>query len=182
MRIQQVVARHDHQTEDRERGDRQLHQRRHQHHAPADRPQDAGHLVAREAEIEGPAQAHERELEEDEPETARDEPAREAGVLAAVEEGARPGQEHERGRAEVRHPAREEDARRRAAGGHRGEHAHVVERHQDHHRPAHEVDRGETRAARHGRRGRAGDGGRACGDQRRSTHSASLPQGTGAGP
>jgi hypothetical protein len=49
----------------------------------------------------------------------------------------------------VRDPAREEHTRRRPARRHAGVHAHVIDRHQDHHDAANDVDRLDPLFVRH---------------------------------
>ncbi len=89
-------------------------------HAPADHPDHARpSRSCAKSRLKVQADAHERQLEQDQPRAARRRAsARGLPCLPPVEERARPRQEHEGRRAEVRDPAREEDARRRAAGGH----------------------------------------------------------------
>ena len=64
----------------------------------------------------------------------------------AVRECAGSSEEDERGRAEVRHPASEEDGGRWSACGHTRIDAHVIDGHQDHHRAADDVDGAQARA------------------------------------
>jgi len=60
--------------------------------------------------------------------------------LASVQKRSRAGEEHERRRAEVRDPAGEKDSGGRPAGGDARIHPNVIDRHQDHHRAADDVE------------------------------------------
>jgi len=96
------------------------HQRRQQHHADAEHPDDAGQQVVREVKVERPGDADDGQLEDHQDEPACHEIACEcAGMrqLAAIEKRAGTGQEREGWRAEMRDPPREEDAGRRSTRG-----------------------------------------------------------------
>jgi hypothetical protein len=108
--------------------------------------------------LKGPAQAHQRELDQDEPEAAREqEPTdlADAASAFAVKERGNAGEEDKGRRAKVRHPARQEQCgigNVARVGAARGEEiAGMVERHQQHDEPAQQVDAVETRAVRYAR-------------------------------
>src|SRR5262249_50241559 len=81
----------------------------------------------------------------DQPSAAAEQEARELPVGEPMEVSARPGEEDEGRRAEVRDPAGEEDRRLGAARGDAGEDSHVIDRHEDHGGAAEEIDRGDAR-------------------------------------
>jgi hypothetical protein len=100
------------------------------------------------AHVESPHQAHERDFQHDEPQSAREQESAQLGTRAASPGEVRTdaGKEHEYRRAEVRDPARQEQ---RPAGlrqvegieAHvREEIAYMIQRHQHHHQPAQDVD------------------------------------------
>ncbi len=125
----------------------------------ADHPDDSRHFVVREIEIEGPRHAEKCEFEEDEPEAADQQIARDVGVFAAVEEDAGSGEEDEGGRAEMRDPAGEEDSWCGASGRKARINSHVIDGHEDHDGAADEVDRLNARFRRRsygGRRSKEG--------------------------
>ena len=65
-------------------------------------------------DVEAPAEPHDRELDQDQPEAARDEKTADlpgAATLGAVQKGGNPGQEDESRRAEMRRPARQTQRR-----------------------------------------------------------------------
>ena len=86
--VEQIVSGNDDHAENGAHRERQLRQERQHDHAPADHPDDAGHLEVLKVEVKGPREAKKRELEQDEPETAQEEEPREVrcAVLAPVEE------------------------------------------------------------------------------------------------
>jgi len=94
-----------------------------------------------EVEIERPRDAQHGQLEQDQPQPAKQEEAGQIAVLAPVQIGPRPREEHERGRTEVGDPPREEDRRNGAPRRHARVDAHVVDRHEHHRRAAQDVDR-----------------------------------------
>jgi len=131
-----------------------MHESREHHHR---RTGDPDHLHDENVgmEAERPAQAHQRELDQDEPEaTGEQEPAdfADAASAFAVKECRNAGEEDEGRRAKVRHPARQEQRRIgniARVGSARGEEiAGMVERHQQHDEPAQQIDAVETHAAR----------------------------------
>ena len=144
------ILKGDHQdADDGDTPPRQPDEAREQDHAPPEHPDDAGENERGVVDAEGPGRADDGQLEGDEQRAAGHEIAREPGrvaQLAPVQKGARAGQEDERGRAEVRDPAREEHAWRRAAGGHARIHADVIDRHQHHHGATQDVDRCNPRS------------------------------------
>ena len=60
----------DHYADRPNRSHRQFHEYGHQDHATPDDPDDTCHLVMPEIEIEGPGYPKERQLKQDEPDTA----------------------------------------------------------------------------------------------------------------
>ena len=142
-------------------------QRDHRHAERAEHQEQ--HRVAHlEREVE--RQAHHGQLDQDQPGATRQQKPRELRLrgTGAIEtkEGADASSEQKHRRADVGDPAREEQDRRRAGeilrrethGARVEEITGVVERHDDHHRSAQRVDRGEARrgfgsiARRHYRR------------------------------
>jgi hypothetical protein len=92
-----------------------------------------------------------RQLEEDEQGASGDEiPRQNTGVGHPAADQKRRGarEEHERRRAEMRHPSREEHPGRRPAGRHTGIDPHVVDGHQYHYGTAQDVDRLNAGTAR----------------------------------
>src|SRR5262249_20685411 len=130
----------------------QIDKSREQHHRGADRPDDLrDHEV--EMEVEAPANAYQRELEQDEPEPAAGEKTADvadAAAARAIEKGGYAGQKDERRCAKMRDPPSEKQGRIRevaridAAGAE--EIAGVVERHQHHDQPPQQVDAVEAPA------------------------------------
>ena len=131
--------------------DRQPDEQRQPDHAEAEGPEHQQEEWVLEGGVEVVGQTHDRELEHHEPRTPGQQEARQlrSGLPAAPpQEGAQPGRQHEGRRAEVRHPAGEEEQGRRGGeiGGRAGhgaamdEVAHVIERHDDHDRAAEGVD------------------------------------------
>jgi len=113
-------------------------------HSPANGPEDVGLGVVPEIEVEGPAQAADGEFEEDQQDAPCGGMAAQGPRVietAAVQERPGPGQQYERRGTEVGDPAGEVDRRIGAPRRDRGVNPHVVDRHQDHHRTAHDVDR-----------------------------------------
>src|SRR5207245_6703941 len=100
--------------------------------------------IVREVEVEGPADANYRQLEQHEPDAPHQQEAGQIMVLAAVEERACAREEDEGGRHEMRHPAGEEDPRGRATGWQPGIDTDMIDGHQDHHRAANQIDRGDA--------------------------------------
>ena len=156
--VRQVVRR-DHADAHREQHDvRQVHQRGQRHHAHAQRPEHEQD-ERRAAHVEEKPRANDGELEDDEPETAREqepgepwpERSRRPGWPWA-QERAGAGEKHERRRAEVRHPPGHEDGGGRAGQvlglkrHRRGVHVvpRVIERHDDHDETAQDVQRLNT--------------------------------------
>ena len=131
------------------------HGGRHDQHASTiiDQPsaQSTSSIVTLVVEVElvGRGSADERQLEDDEPEPAREQEARQLGArLAAQRRGTRRCRSRGRNRrAEVGDPAREEQRRRRGRDGSgvrardAEEVARMVERHDDHDDAANKVDR-----------------------------------------
>ncbi len=108
-----------------------------------------------DVDTEGPAEAHQRELDHYEPDAAGKQKPTDfarAAAASAVQVSGNSGEEDEGRRAKVRHPARQEqrgigDVAR--VGTARGkEIAGMVERHQHHDQPAEKIDAVETRAPR----------------------------------
>jgi hypothetical protein len=105
-RPERALADDDQDADHRDGARRQPDERRHEHHAPAEHPENAGEIVVREAEVEGPGEAEEGELEQDEQSAAHGEEAGERAAvadLASIEEGAGAGEKGEAWRGEVRH-------------------------------------------------------------------------------
>ncbi len=152
-RIEQVVER-DHRDAERADGDeRQVDERGQDDHRDAERPDHLQHREERRVERPEGAEADQRDLEQDEPQPARDEEAAQLAAALARELEVRGGacQEHEDRGAEVGDPARhEERGRGRLEVGRVvaeavvDEGAHVVEDHHHHDDAAHEVDRLEA--------------------------------------
>src|SRR6266850_429866 len=94
-----------------------------------------------EVEVEGPADANHRQLEQHEPDTADEQETRQIAVLPTIEESARASEKDESRRDEVRHPACKENPRRGTTGRESGIDADVVDRHQDHDRTPNQIDR-----------------------------------------
>ena len=106
-----VVQRDDGEPEPPTARQRKAHEARHEHHAPADHPDDAGQQVVGKSKLNVHATriTVSSSSTSHRPRTSR---KRERSAMpAAVEEGARAGEEDEGGRAEVGDPAGEEDAR-----------------------------------------------------------------------
>ena len=125
-------------------GARQPHQPGQDDHRRPDRPDHLQHQDLG-SDVRHPDGADDGDLEEREPEAAREEVARQGARRRqppSVQVGRDAGQQHEHGRAEVGDPAREEECRRGGAEVDRGtdEHARVIERHEDHHRSPQPVD------------------------------------------
>ena len=160
MPSKSVMARDHRQPDQGDRSAGQMNNRRQRDHRHADRENHLGDKVT-EMDVEAPAEPHDRELDQDQPEAARDEETADVGgavrvvvtTLRAVQKCGNAGQEDESRRAEMRHPARQEQrrvgdvARIEAAIGKKI--AGVVEGHHDHHQAAQRVDRTEARAFAH---------------------------------
>jgi len=138
--IQQVVSGDDDDADRGGDGQRQFDESRHQDHAAADDPYHAGHFVVCEIEVEGPGETEDCEFEEDEPEAADDQEARNVGVLAGVEEDAGSSQEDEGWGTEMRDPSGEEDSGSGATGGQAGVDAYMIDGHDDHDGAANDVN------------------------------------------
>ncbi len=136
---------------------RQPDQRREHDHRDAERPDHLHHETVLVAQVEGPREGHDGELEHDEPQPAREQKATQLGRGAALRDEARAhaGQQHEDRRAEVRDPPREEERRVGLREIERAEScggevvADVIERHQDDHESPQQVDRGDAGACAH---------------------------------
>ena len=155
-----VPGNHD-EPECRDRPGRQPEQAGQQDHAPAEGPQDQ---QQRDVEVEVELideTTHDDRLEEHQPQPARQQIPRQPGAALSIERQPRagPGQQKEHRRAEVRDPPREEQRGR--GSGEIGRVTHrraeivprVIERHDDHHDAAQDVDRFETRSGRTQSRG-----------------------------
>src|SRR5215208_1276075 len=157
--IGEVVQRDEPHTERSDRAEWQTAQRGERHHRPAECPEhvEDGHAVV---DVELPDRPHERLLEHDEPESARQQEARQLGArpMAQRERGAGAREQEEDGGAEVGDPASEEEHRARgrevgrARGGVAQVVAGVVERHEDHHGTTQQVDRVDAATGRATRR------------------------------
>src|SRR5262249_16654050 len=144
--VEKVVSGNEHEAERADRPARQEDEPGECHHRPANRPNDL-EIEGLGYDAEGNGESDHGELENDEPEPAREEEA--AGLpttsAAVPEEVCRhTREEDESGRTEMSDPPREEQRRiadiawvERASAD---EIAHVVERHDHHDEPTHEVD------------------------------------------
>ena len=119
----------------------------------ADRPDHLQEQAVVVAHIERPRQAHERDFQHDEPQAARQKKPAQLGARATSpsEIGADAREQHERRRAEVRDPARQEQGRaglrqvERIEARVREEIADMIQRHQHHHQPAQDIDGSDAR-------------------------------------
>jgi len=150
--VEEVVSGNDEKTERRENANGQMSESGEKNHAEAEHPEneekDEGALYAN---LEHPQETDDGEFQQDEPEAAREEEARELRFGAAVlfvEKSTNACSECKNGRAEMRDPAGEEEGGGGAGevggieghGGGTDEVAHVVDRHDDHDEAAEGVD------------------------------------------
>jgi hypothetical protein len=149
-------------SENRGEDHREAHERGERDHRPPERPEhDEDRDAIIEVELVGEAAQH-HDLEKDQPEPTREQEARELRLGLPAKRQVRAGsrEQKEDGRADVRDPAREEERRRRLReidgilAGDAEIVACVIERHDDHDHPAHDVDRLDAHARRGGGRTR----------------------------
>jgi hypothetical protein len=144
--VEEVVTGDQRKPEACNRGARQPDKPGQHDHRCADRPDHPRHQRG-EARIERPADANDGEFENDQPEAAGQQEAADLGggpALRAIEPGRNPGQKDEHRRTVMRDPAGEEQCGvgdvARIGAARTEEVAGMVERHQDHHQTAQQID------------------------------------------
>src|SRR5262249_10175741 len=145
--VEKIVAEDDAEPDDGNDPARQMDEPGQDDHRGA---YDPNHLKHEDSviEVEPPGEAHQRELDQNEPKSARQQEPPEllrAATAPAVEMGRHAGEQNEGWGTEVRDPACQENgrlgdiARVHAAGGE--EITRVIERHQHHDEPTQQIDR-----------------------------------------